>query len=131
MKKMALFFGIAIMLPFAAFADSPKTVSWFMNHPAELKDKLNWCQKNPNDSASLECQNAVAAKWERGFKDVPDLGPNKTPKTVTWYVEHQDEMKTRIRWCNDSVERADTEDCKNANRANNQSWADKPAPTGW
>lgn len=40
--------------------------------------------------------------------------PAEPPPTVSWYVEHPDEMRTKLTWCGDDVPRQQRPECLNA-----------------
>jgi len=125
MLKFFLACCLVIGLSGIAQAESPKTVSWYLNHPEEMKEKAAWCSESADRNSTVECRNVVSAKWGRGKKDVPDLEPNSSPKSAEWYLAHSDEMKARLAWCNDSADREQTPDCQNVHQANHKSWGQR------
>lgn len=125
MKKYSFFLCLALAFPGFAQAEEPGTVSWYINHPLERQEKLNWCQQSADRQATVDCQNAVSAKWQRGTAQVPELTANATPKPVDYYLQNRDEMKARVTWCNDSADRAKLQDCVNAAQANHKRWGQR------
>ena len=123
MKKYLLLF--LLVFPASAHAEEPKTVSWYISHPQELQEKLAWCDQSADRRDSVECKNAVSAKWGKGSAQVPDLPVNDPPKSADWYSHHRDEMKARLAWCNDSADRAELQDCRNAAQANHKRWGQR------
>jgi hypothetical protein len=43
--------------------------------------------------------------------------PKEDVHTVSWYLEHPEDMKAKFTWCSDDAERQRTDDCKNASQA--------------
>ena len=125
MKLFLFMLCLAISLPVLAHAQEPKSVSWYINHPDERQEKLSWCEQSTDRQTTVECQNAVSAKPGRGQAQVPEVTANTTPKTAAYYLQHKEELKARIAWCNDSADRAKLQDCVNAAQANHRRWGQR------
>lgn len=44
--------------------------------------------------------------------------PAEPAPTVSWYLEHSDELKAKVAWCEDDAARRASDDCQNAIAAN-------------
>lgn len=60
-------------------------------------------------------------------------GPKEVPpepaKTVSYYVAHATERRTKWDWCADDAARQTQDDCKNADRASTQAMLSPTTPT--
>lgn len=63
------------LLPAASYADtSTRPVSWWMNHPTELRQMIAACQDNAALANTAQCMNAqAAAAGRRARGNNPDL----------------------------------------------------------
>ena len=51
------------------------TVSWYLEHPEDLKAKVLWCADDAARRATNECQNALTANGQKQLGKMNDLPP--------------------------------------------------------
>lgn len=63
MRKIAVIVAISALTAVSARAED-HTVSWYMNHPSELRSQLAYCADDPGHGRrSANCINASQARW--------------------------------------------------------------------